>query len=83
MGYHISHCVGCKYNFPFETLNEYGQRPVEVFKGDKLHQMMDKFLALYFPNVRNLIASFKHRPKNRRYVSSIHALKANSGYYHI
>jgi hypothetical protein len=32
-------------------LNEDGQGLVEVFKGDKLHQVMDKFLALSFPNV--------------------------------
>jgi hypothetical protein len=64
-------------------LNEEGQGPVEVFNGDKLHQVMDKFLALSFPNVQNLIVSFKHRPGNRRYVFSILALKVNSGYYYI
>ncbi len=64
-------------------LNEEGQGPVEVFNSDKLHQVMDKFLALSFPNVQNLIVSFKHRPGNRRHVSSILALKVNNGYYNI
>jgi hypothetical protein len=32
-------------------LNEDGQGLVEVLKGDKLHQVMDKFLALYSSNV--------------------------------
>ncbi len=32
-------------------LNKDGKGPVEVLKGNKLHQMMDKFLALFSPNV--------------------------------
>ncbi len=56
---------------------------MEVHKGDKLRQMMDKFIALSSPNVWNLIASFTHRPRNRGYVSSIFALKVNNGYYYI
>jgi hypothetical protein len=39
---------------------EDGQGLVEVLKGDKLWQVMDKFLALSSPNVWNLVASFKH-----------------------
>jgi hypothetical protein len=41
-------------------LNRDGQGAVEVLKGKKLHQMMDKFLALSFPNVWNLVVSFQH-----------------------
>jgi len=41
-------------------LNENGLGPVEVLKGDKLCQVMDKFLVLSSPNVWNLVTSFKH-----------------------
>ncbi len=41
---------------------------------------MDKFLALSSPNVWNLVISFKHRPKNRRYIYNILVLKVNNGY---
>jgi hypothetical protein len=41
-------------------LNEDGQALVEILKGDKMRQMMEKFLALFSPNVQNLNASFKH-----------------------
>jgi len=52
--------------FLFEhLLNKDGQGLVEVHKGDKLCQVMDKFIALSSPNVWNLIASFMHRPRNR------------------
>ncbi len=56
---------------------------MEVHKGDKLHQVMDKFITLFSPNVWNLIASFTHRLGNRGYVSSIFALKVNNGHYYI
>jgi hypothetical protein len=39
-------------------LNKDRQRLVEVLKGDKLRQVMDKFIALFSPNVWNLITSF-------------------------
>ncbi len=35
-------------------LNEDGQGLVEILKGDKLCQVMEKFLALFSPNVWNL-----------------------------
>jgi hypothetical protein len=44
-------------------LNKDGEGQVEVLKGDKLHQVMDKFIVLSSPNVWNLAASFKHWPK--------------------
>ncbi len=64
-------------------LNKDRKGLVEVLKGEKLHQVMDKFIALFLPNVWNLVASFKHRPRNRRYVSNILAFKTNSGSDHI
>jgi len=60
-------------------LNKDGQGLVEVFKGDKLCQVMDKFIVLSSPNVWNLIVSFKHQPRNTGYVSNIFVLKANNG----
>jgi hypothetical protein len=56
---------------------------LEVLKGDKLCQMMDKFLVLSSPNVHNLVTSLKHRPRNRRYISNILTLKTNNGNYYI
>ncbi len=44
---------------------------------------MDKFLTLYSFNVRNLVASFKHRPSNKGYISNYLAFKVNSGYDYI
>jgi hypothetical protein len=64
-------------------LNKDGKRPVEVMKGKKLHQVMDKFMTLSSPNVRNLVASFKHWLGNRGYISNILIFKANNVYYFI
>jgi len=61
-------------------LNGDGKGPLEVFKGKKLRQVMDKFIALFSLNVKILVASFKHRLGNRGYISSIFAFKAHSGY---
>jgi hypothetical protein len=41
-------------------LIEDGQGPVEVLKGDKLCQVMDRFPVLSFPNVQNLVVFLKH-----------------------
>ncbi len=49
-------------------LNKDGEGPVEVLKNDKLCRMMDKFIVLFSPNVRNLVVSFKHRLRDKGYV---------------
>ncbi len=41
-------------------LKENGEGPMEVLKCNKLHQMVDKFIALSSPNIWNLVISFKH-----------------------
>jgi hypothetical protein len=41
-------------------LNKDGEGLVEVMKGNKLCQVMDKFITLASPNVHNLVTSFKH-----------------------
>jgi hypothetical protein len=56
---------------------------MEVLKGDKLRQVIDKFLLLSSLNVQNLVTSFMHWPRNRKYVSNIFNLKANDGDYYI
>jgi hypothetical protein len=33
---------------------------MEILQGEKLDKVMDKFQPLCSPNIRNLIASFKH-----------------------
>jgi hypothetical protein len=66
--------------FIFELLNEDGEGIVEVIIGDKLRQVMDKFIVLFSPNIHNLVASFKHQPRNKRYIFNIFFLKANNGY---
>jgi hypothetical protein len=37
----------------------------------------------YNVNVQNLVASFKHRSRNKRYIYNIFTLKANNGYSYI
>jgi hypothetical protein len=63
--------------------NKDGEGSTKLLKGEKLHQVMDKFLTFYSFNVRNLVASFKHCPSNKRYISNYLAFKANSGYDYI
>jgi len=46
-------------------LNEDGEGLVKFFKNDKLHYVMDKFMTLCSPNIKNLVASFKHHPKEK------------------
>jgi hypothetical protein len=57
-------------------LNEDGEGLVEVLKGNVLCLVTDKFIVLSSPHIQNLVASFKHRLGNRRYVSSIFIIKA-------
>jgi hypothetical protein len=55
--------------------NNDGEGLVEFLKGDKLHQEMDKFTTLCSPNIRNLVALFKHHLDNKGYIDNILALK--------
>jgi len=64
-------------------LNEDGDDHVEFFWGDKLNQMMDKFVIFYFLNIRNLISSLKHRLKSQDYIFKILAFKYKSEYDYI
>ncbi len=67
---------GSNQNLLVEHLfNEDGEGLVEFLKGDKLHQVMDKLMTLCTPNVRNLVALFKHHLDNKGYIDNILALK--------
>jgi hypothetical protein len=46
-------------------LNRDGEGLVELIKRNKLWQMMDMFTTLCSPNVKNLVASFKHLLNNK------------------
>ncbi len=41
-------------------LNEDGDGPMELFRGDKLNQLLEKFTEFYSPNIKNLVSSLKH-----------------------
>jgi hypothetical protein len=56
---------------------------MELLNGDKLVQVMDKFTTLCSPNVRNLVAFFKHWLCIVGYIYSIFSFKAGSGYDYI
>jgi len=45
--------------------NEDDGNLVELLKGKQLNKMMHNFAPLWFPNICNLITSFKHYPTNR------------------
>jgi hypothetical protein len=70
---------GNKQNLMAKHLfNEDGEGLVEVLKGTKLHQVVDKFTTLCSPNVRNLVALFKHHSNNKGYIDNILVLKFKS-----
>jgi len=61
-----------------QLFNEDGEGPMEFLKGDKLHQVMDKFTTLCSPNVRKLMVLFKHHPDKKGYINNIIVLKLRS-----
>jgi len=63
--------------------NEDGKGPMELFKGEKLDQMLLKFAPLCSPNIHNLIISPKHHPSNSSSIGCILKLKALFGYDYI
>lgn len=56
-----------KMNLSQHLFNKDGKGSTKPLKGEKLHQMMDKFSTQCSPNVWNLVASFKHHLSNRGY----------------
>ncbi len=59
--------------------NEDGQGPMEFFKGEKLDQMLLKFVPLCSLNICNFIASLKHCLSNFNSIDYILKLKALFG----
>jgi hypothetical protein len=64
-------------------LNENGERPMEIFHGEKLDKVMDKFQPLCSPNIRNFIVSFKHSASTRGPMDNTLLLKSMSPYDYI
>ncbi len=62
--------------------NENGEGPIEILQGEKLDKMTNKFQPLCFPNIWNLIASFKHNVSTRDPMDNIF-LKSKSPYDYI
>ncbi len=60
-------------------LDDCSNAKVELFKGEQLEQIQDKFYELSSPNIRNLIASFKHC-LGGGYIDNILELKFKSRY---
>jgi hypothetical protein len=56
---------------------------VELFKGEKLNQMLLKFDHVCYLGIHNLIVSLKHHPKNSGSTNYIFKLKAIYGYNYI
>jgi hypothetical protein len=52
---------------------------VELFKGEQLKHIQDKFYELNFPNVHNLVAFFKHCPSGG-YIDNIFEVRSKSQY---
>jgi hypothetical protein len=64
-------------------LKKDGDNPMELLWGDKLNQVMDKFVKLYYPNIRNLMSSLKHHSKSQAYLPNILTFKYKNGYAYI
>jgi hypothetical protein len=63
-------------------LDESGNGHVELLKGEQLEKIQVKFFKLSLPNIRNLVASFKHHSR-RGYIDSILELRSKSYYDYI
>jgi hypothetical protein len=63
--------------------NKDAEGPVEFLKGEKINQMLLKFVPLCSLGICNLIASLKHRLDNPNPLDCILGLKAMSGYNYI
>ncbi len=63
--------------------NEDGEVPMELLKGEKLNQTTLMFIPFFFPNIRNLISSFKHHLGNMGSLDSILMFKSLNPYGYI
>jgi hypothetical protein len=67
----------------YHLFNENGKFFVEFFKGEKLCQILLKFIPLCSLDIHNLIISLKHRPNNSNSIDYTLKLKAQSSYNYI
>jgi hypothetical protein len=67
----------------YHLFNENGKVLMELFKGEKLCQILLKFTPLCSPGIHNLIISLKHRPSNSNSLDCTLKLKAQSSYNYI
>jgi hypothetical protein len=63
-------------------LNDFSDSIVELLKGEQLEKIQDNFYELSYPNIRNLVASFKHH-LGGGYIDNILELKFKSRYDYI
>jgi hypothetical protein len=63
-------------------LDDYRDGTVELFKGEQVEQIQDKFCELSSPNIFNLVVFLKHHSKGG-YIDSILELKSKSRYDYI
>jgi hypothetical protein len=71
-----------KYLLAKHLFNDNNGNNMELLKGKQLEHIQDKFIELNSPNVCNLVASFKHRPKGG-YVNNILEVEFKSHYDNI
>jgi len=51
--------------------NEDNDAPMEHFKSEKLHHVMNKFVHLCLPNIQSLITFSNHNLETKSYINSI------------
>jgi len=76
-------CFWVRHFLSYHLFNENGKVLVELFKGEKLCQILLKFTPLCSPSIHNLIISLKHRPNNSNSIDCTLKLKAQSSYNYI
>jgi len=64
--------------FPHHLFNKDGQSPIELFKGEKLDQMLLKFAPLCSLGIHNFITSLKHHSSNSSSIDCILKLVLSS-----
>jgi hypothetical protein len=80
----LAMALSTRKTFLFHHLfNEDGQDFVELLKGEKLNQMLLKFIPLCSLDIHNFIISLKHHHGNSNSIECILKLKALFGYDYI
>jgi hypothetical protein len=72
-----------KASLAHHLFSENSEGLVGILQGEKLDKVMDKFQPFCFPNIQNLIASFKHSAGTKGPMENIFFLKSKSPYDYI